>query len=373
MNLLNKENNLLINRNLNAGNIHCESAEIAADITLFKEQIVQGIQAGQSQLPINPGFENHPYKGLLENIEASKYLIGTFPPISYLIDSIQADGHPIQQLTQPTPPHQIIPKPQIPFFHGNASSLWSVILTPTELNELKAFLPHNRMEARQYLIYKLNAIGIHYDDIILRTQRKIGGLGNPHNNLEYTYEDVNLKNICPDLNLVQQVLSHPNLDVVCFTNGATFRSGNNGGLQLYNQINRQGLIKTGNSDALSLFLRTCQEIGLNIEMRCLPFFDWTAIHQLTVPQKRTKLIFELRFTKTNKCTLPALQDFQQKAFTAITPYSPAAHGNIELHPIVTGLGMFYGMHLNAGQLLPYIYAHFRNNTYHQLYQFNINQ
>ncbi len=372
MNLLNKDNNLLINRNLHSGNIHSESAEIAADLTAFKEQIIYGIQSGQAQLPINPGFEKHPYKGLLTNSDTPKYIIGTFPPISYLIDTLQAEGQVIEQLTQPTAPHQTISKPQIPFFHGNVNALWSVLLTPAELGEMRGFLPTNRKVARQYLIDKLNTIGVYYDDVILATQRKLGGLGEPHNNLGYTYEDVNLKNICPDIDLVQKVLNHQMLDVVCFTNGATFRSGNNGGLQFYTQVNRQGLIKTGNADALSLFLRTCQDLGLNIEMRCLPFFDWTPVHQLTAVQKRTKLIFELRISKTLKITIPALQSFQQKEFTAITPYSPAAHGTIETHPIVLALKQAIGMHLSANQLLSNIYTRFRNNTYQELYQFNIN-
>jgi hypothetical protein len=370
--MLNKEKNILSNRNIPI-NIVCGNDAIQLDSEQFIGEVVKGLMNGVSQLPIHPGFENHPYKGILENIDASKYIIGTFPPISYLIDTLQVNGHNIVKFLQPTHPFQTIPKPQIPFFHGNVSALWSVLLTSFELNELKSFLPLKRNEAKQYLIQKLISLDIYYDDIIFRTQRTLGKLGEPHKNLGYTYEDVNLKNICPDINLIQKVLDNQKLQVVCFTNGATFRSGENGGIQLYSQVNRQGLIKTGNSDALSIFLRTCQDLGLHIEMRCMPHFDWTALHLLQEQQKRTKLIFELRVTKTKKVTLPALQAFQQKKFTVITPYSPAAHGNIEVHPIVQSLRRVYGLNQTAAQLLPNIYTHFRNNNYQELFQFNINQ
>lgn len=369
--MLNIATPLLVNRNFPL-QLNCGMHSIQIDSELFIEEVAHGLVDGASQLPIYPGFEKHPYKGILENIDASKYIIGTFPPISYLIDKLQVNGYLVESLAQPTPPHQVITKPQIPFFHGNLSALWSVLLTPLELAELNVFLPLDRNGAKQYLIRKLNALGIFYDDIISFTQRKHGRL-TPNNNLGYTFEDINLKNICPDTNLVKNVLLNQKLEVVCFTNGATFRSGNNGGLALYAVGNRQGLVRTGNSDALSLFLRTCQDLGLKIEMSCMPYFNWTNIQLLTPVQKRTKLIFELRVTKTNKVTLPALQAFQQKKFTAITPYSPAAHGNIEDHPIVQALRQVYGLNQTAPQLLPNIYTHFRNNNYQELFQFNINQ
>lgn len=370
--MLNRENNLLTNRNI-PQQLFCGNPAIQLDYEQFLQDSTNRLVGGVSQLPNNPGFEQHPYKGILENIEAPKYIIGTFPPISYLIDTLQANGYPIQSLAQPTFPHQLITKPQIPFFHGNVSALWSVLLTRAELSELNDYLPIDRNGAKQYLIQKLNMMEVYYDDIVLSTQRKLGSLGNSHNNLGYNFEDINLKNICPDTDLVKNVLLNQKLEVVCFTNGATFKSGNNGGLLMYALGDRQGLVRTVNSDALSLFLRTCQDLGLYIEMRCMPHFDWTALQHLTIVQKRTKLIFELRVAKTDACTIDSLQFFKQKSFTAITPYSPAAHGTIEAHPIVQALRQVYGLNHTTAQLLPNIYSHFRYNTYQELFQFNINQ
>jgi len=372
MSFINPNTILIINRGMNPNTITSNAAAIDNDNTNFKYQIIASIAGGNAMLPMNPGFELHPYKGQLTFTNQSKIIIGTFPPISYFIDIIAKEGLAIRQLRQPTHPHQVITKPNIPFFHGNVSGLWSVLLPDQDYIHLKELQINDRVAAREYLINWLYANSIYYDDIISYTQRKFSKLA-PQNNLGYTYEDVNLKNICPDINLVQNLLINQNLNVVCFTNGATFRSGNNGGLKLYSAGARLGLVNTGNSDALSLFLRTCQEMGLIIEMRCMPHFNWTALNHLTEVQKRTKLIFELRVTKPNNITLPALQTFLQKEFVAISPYSPAAHGNIEVHPIVQSLRQVYGLNQTAAQLLPKIYTQFRNDNYQELFQFNINQ
>lgn len=364
--LINKSNKslpLLTARGIN-NNVTCGHNSIAQDSDLFIEEIIGAIANNSSVLPINPGFELHPYKGVLQNIEAVKYIIGTFPPLSYLIDSIRERNLNITTLKQPTHPHQKIDEPQIPFFHGNVSGLWSVLFTEAELSELKRIGSLNRYEAKEFLINWLNENGIYYDDIILYTQRKLGKL-KPSNNLGYTYEDVNLLHICPDVNLIIRVLTNQELRVICFTNGMTFRT--NGLI-----ISDSGLIEAKNSDALSLFLRACQNIGLKIEMQCMPHFDWTVLGNLTEIQKRTKLIFALRFTKTNQCNNPLFVNFEQKIITVLTPFSPAAHGKIESHPIVISMKQHYGVNFSAPKLLPRIYEKFRNNTYQDLYQYNIN-
>jgi hypothetical protein len=172
-------------------------------------------------------------------------------------------------------------------------------------------------------------------------------------------------NICPDIALINKVLTNQELRVVCFTNGMTFRTG---GLQ----VTKSGQVETKNVDALSLFLRASQNLGFNIEMRCLPHFEWTPIIELTTLQKRTKLIFELRFTKSSQCDNPLFTDFKEKILTVITPFSPAAHGRIESHPIIVSLKSNLGIQTSAPRLLSSIYSKFRNDTYNDLYQYNIN-
>jgi hypothetical protein len=117
-------------------------------------------------------------------------------------------------------------------------------------------------------------------------------------------------------------------------------------------------------------LRGCQELRLKIEFKCLPLYDWTPITALTQRQLSTKLIFEIRITKTVNCTRLELQNFNQKEFTVITPFSPAAHGKIEYHPIVIKYRKLYGP-APISTILKYIYNNFRNNQHALLFPFNI--
>jgi hypothetical protein len=370
---INLNKSLLSGRGINSINFHIGSTEINNDAVTFKAQVSAAIQNGVAKLPINPGFEYHPYKGVLTNHNSTKYIMGTFPPISYLIDTLKGQGCDVNKLKQPTPPYQEISRPQIPFFHGNVSALWSAFLTPAELQDLKAIVTTGRRsQAKEFLVAKLIEIGVYYDDIIASTQRSLGKL-KPMNNLGYTYEDSNLENIVPDLQLLLKVLSNSKLETICFTNGASFRGGENGGIQLYTQKSKHGLIKTNNTDALSIFLRTCQDVGLNIELQCLPFYNWKPLHQLSDAEKRTKLIYKLRLSASKRFTLLDTRHFQSKEVEVITPFSPAAHGKIESHPIVLALKRRLGQNLSAAEVLPHVYEKFRNNNCGDLYMYNINQ
>lgn len=370
MNLINKDLTLLFNRDIEMLPYDDTLEIIENDYQSFKEQLFTSANNNISILPVHPGFEKHPYKGLLENDFASKYIVGTFPPISYFIDILNNEGCEIENLQQPNYPYQFISRPKVPFFHGNISGLWKVLLPVDEFVKFDNLQISNRNEAKEYLLKWLNENNIYYDDIIAYTQRSLSKL--PSGNSGYSYEDINLKNIYPDIRLIQKILTNKNLNIISFTNGATFRSGQNGGLGLYTQMSKQGFVKTGNSDALSLFLNTCQTMGLQIEMRCQPFFDWTKLYMLTECQKRTKLIFELKFTKTASCFFEGLNNFENKIFTVITPFSPAAHGNIELHPIILSFRTKYGQ-LSIEQILKIVYEKFRSGSHEELYEHNINQ
>ncbi len=361
INISNKTIPLLNARGI-ANSISCNNNSIKLESDLFIKEIINKISNNSSVLPLNPGFEVHPYKGILKNIESQKYIIGTFPPISYLIDSIRNQNVNISALKQPTCPHQKIDEPKIPFFHGNVSGLWSALFSDKDLFELKS--KGNRFEAKEFIINWLIENNIYYDDIIQSTQRKLGQI-KPNKNLGYTPEDVNLYHICPNINLICKVLTNQELQVVCFTNGMMFRTK---GLIVLDS----GLVDTKNSDGLSIFLRACQNIGLKIEMQCLPYFDWIDIEDLNEIQKRTKLIFKLRFSKTNSCHEAKFLNFEEKTITILVPFSPAAHGKIESHPIVISMKEHFGAKLSASKLLSKIYEKFRNDSFEELYQYNIN-
>jgi hypothetical protein len=369
MSLINEKKTLITGRGLNPNTLSCMDAAIGIDNTNFKNQIIASIAGGNAKLPMNPGFELHPYKGQLPFTNQSKFIIGTFPPISYLIDSIKQSnpGIILNTLSQPTAPHQLIKEPNIPFFHGNISALWGVLLTSAELTLLNAQLAISRQAAKTWLITFLTNKEIYYDDIITSMQRKLGRLGKPHNNKGYTYEDKNLQNICIDEALIIKLITNSSTKLVCFTNGATFSSK---GLEFYKTGIRKGFVNTSNSDAFSLFLRGCQDLGLKIEMQCLPHYTWTPINILTAMQKRTKWIFEIRISKGPACNHPALLNFQNKSFTVMTPFSPAAHGRINKNASIINYRAING-NISIADILKDIYTKFRNNQHALLYPYNV--
>lgn len=78
-------------------------------------------------------FEKHPYLDTFELQNFEKYIIGTFPPISYIYD------HPLlveNNISQNK-------RPEIPFFHGNDLSLWKFFLNEEEYGFLEDLLPNN--------------------------------------------------------------------------------------------------------------------------------------------------------------------------------------------------------------------------------------
>ena len=365
--MVNPKTELLTNRGL-APNLNiCDEDVIQNDSANFKAALIANVANGQAMLPMHPGFEVHPYKGILRGGESKKVMIGTFPPISYLIDELNRTnpGLGLLDLLQPTPPHQRISRPGIPFFHGNVGSLWRVFLSPQELAVLDGFMPGNRQCAKAYLISVLNELGIHYDDIIKSTQRALGRIL-PINNLGYTYRDKDLKNICIDHDLNVETITNRRLEAVCFTNGATFGKK---GLEFHRQGNLAGLVQTTMNDAFSLFLRGCQDLGLEIEMQCLPHFQWTPLGALNQTQKRTKWIFQLKVLRGRDSMKNGLEGFRQAEFTVITPFSPAAHGKIEHNPIISSFRKAHG-HLPLESILRYVYKAFRNSNYDLLYPFN---
>ena len=111
-------------------------------------------------------------------------------------------------------------------------------------------------------------------------------------------------------------------------------------------------------------------MGLNIELQCLPHYTWTPLSALNQAQLSMKLIFEVRITKGRTCKHISLADFDQKLFTAITPFSPAAIRFIGNHPIVANYLTNNG-NPPIASMLTYVYDKFRNNQYALLYPYNI--
>ena len=126
--MIRKKDNLLINRGINLLNFRL--IDIINDNNNFINSM--NLIAQNSILPINSPFEAHPYSHLMNyNNEYEIFIMGTFPPISYLYDTCLN----IINLRKEVQGRKI-PKSQFPFFHGNKNLMWDYFLTTIEKNNL---------------------------------------------------------------------------------------------------------------------------------------------------------------------------------------------------------------------------------------------
>jgi hypothetical protein len=350
--MLKRDNDLIIGRGLSA-EIGDHSPSILLDFNTF----LHAIQPG-GILPVNPPFEVHPYLDDFPLQNFDKYVIGTFPPISYACDKANPG---LQNLVQPTGGN--IARPYVPFFHGNQFSMWNFILNDQELETFENILDANgREQAKTFLINFLTRVEINYSDIIKSAQRKL--VDN-----KYNAEDKNLWNISINNTLINHLLSNEGARYLLFNTGSTF--GNNG-LNIHQNRNAYGLPGQLNvrqeTNSFDLFIRGCQEMGLQIDFRIsqgIQQFEWTELNganTITLQHNlKTKIAFEARI-RSNAI---------ERVFTIITPFSPAAvnRGNTALNSIVS---IWLAQHpdQSPADLLHYIYHDFRNGLAENLYQLN---
>ncbi len=150
-------------------------------------------------LPCNPFPEKHPYKDLVPiSKEFKKFIIGTFPPISYYSDNFDnivfCNGDKVST-------------PQIPFYHGNRQKLWEYLIKSEEYNLLST----NRIERRSQIIKFLKDNKINYSDIIDYCQRSI-----------YNADDANLYNIILNNDLLDVINKSSSDLLFVFNTGSLF-------------------------------------------------------------------------------------------------------------------------------------------------------
>ena len=161
---------------------------------------------GEVDLPNQTPFEIHPYKNLINLENFDKYIIGTFPPVSYLYDTVTD----IISLSQPNNGRQI-PRPGFSFYHGNRSALWRYLLTHNEFDQL----PPAQEEIPTYLINLLTNMGVNYGDIIDATQREL-------NDNRYTASDNKLYNIVINENLISHIFQNKRAKYLLFNTASIY-------------------------------------------------------------------------------------------------------------------------------------------------------
>ncbi|HEY5327146.1 MAG TPA: hypothetical protein VIJ27_09100 [Mucilaginibacter sp.] len=369
--MLKRNNALIIARGLAAGIINCDSVQIGADNTAAINSIV----ALAGNLPVNPPFEIHPYLNTYIMGEYKKYIIGTFPPISYLIDHPLVVAAVIAALIQPGPGADINP-PAIPFYHGNAGDMWKYLLTPAENNILN--LTVGRNNKKNYLINFLHVNEINYCDIIKNTQRYLNNAGN------YDFTDKCLNNICINQELIYNVLINFKSEYLLFNTGSTV-STPPGGLKIHinaNPANPAGSVNVkSNTKSFDLFVRGCQDLGLKVELQIqngpTPFFRWTEINFVNrvflQANMHNKVAFEMRISRTEKTVDHNLKDFTgDRIFTVITGPSPsrAAMRGIQKNINFMNWWALHPPPNDASAFITYIYQTFRFGPIAALYALN---
>jgi hypothetical protein len=378
--MLRRDNNLINARGINNNPpINCSSPAIQQDFETFKNDLLHqhGVHPNRRMLSPNPPFEKHPYLQYVSKEFFEKYIIGTFPPISYVIDLLLAEyGLAITHLIQPNGVGTIT-EPYIPFFHGNFASFWKFILTNEEFQEIRNTV--NRGERKEKLLKWLNENRIIYSDIIKSTQRELD------DEVSYNSEDQYLHNICINTDLICHIMQNSNAKFLMFNTSNTF--GRNTLLHLNrNQNGSKGQVNV-NTDANSfdLFIRGCQELGIKVEFRInqgptilIPWVELNAVNAPYVNQNfKNKIAFEIRLTITNKVNPDFIKSCLNgitisKELTVITGPSPSSQA-------VRGVG---GNHnylawqvLNPNStttdFIRYVHNCFRNNMFNNLYALNL--
>lgn len=319
-------------------------------------------------LPHTAPFEIHPYKNELPLNLFEKYIIGTFPPISYTLDNKIIVNSNIDHLLQPNNSGRAIQKPRIPFYHGNLGSMWDFILTNDEIKELNVLLNkvNGRNLAKEYLISFLRKCKINYADIIDSTQRSL------NKNSRYDSDDKNLYNIYINKALIKHILSNENAKFLLFNTSSIF---GNVGIEL---DDNKKINVTKNTKSFDIFFRACQDLDLQIQIKVTSgndknTFEWVNISELNTSQRKSKILFEVKISNhsdKNNLNLE-LPNFNEKILTIITPFSPAAvnRGKTKLNAIVDNW-ICLNSGKNTNDFLKFAYHSFRNNDIDPLYLLN---
>lgn len=329
-----------INPNLN-------EIEYLANLEANNEDFNHNLIANNGILPLETPVELHPYLEEFKLQDYDKYIIGTFPPISYCYSLLN-----LNSLRQPFPPNRLISKPRIPFYHGNRGSMWDALIPEDLLNMI--FLPNN-LNAKQSLINYLNENLINYSDVIKNTKRKL------ENNIKYSAKDENLFNIIVNKELITHIILNKKASRFLFNTSNTF--GSTG------QIIIDGLISVEkNLKSFDLFFRACQDLGFKIEFKIDDFdgniiLNWTEVNiqntETLNHHLKTKMIFNAKITVPKNNELLENKNEIIKDFIIVTPFSPAAQGSVNNNPIVNNWRVANNMQ-ERQVLLRLIYSAFVN-------------
>ena len=292
----------------------------------LNSESIRRIKEDKGNLPELPPFEKHPYIENLPDKGIEGLMIGTFPPISYLCDSLN-----LQELHF----NGVIGPPDISYFHGNFSSLWKYC--PIKFDEIKDL---RRDALPKAIAGRLEESKIGYTDIIKFCQRD---LVNNKGKLKYTANDTSLSNIVINEDVYDTLWNSSSINRIYFTNSSFFGSTTNSNYL----FGKDGSYKLKQRDAFRLFLKGANDLGFDLELSNYGETDnWYSISEgITDKEFRnkinkaftTKTIIKLRITKVGRT----------KVFDLYSAVSPAAvnRGTVRKNNCVLNYKSEYGVEI----------------------------
>jgi hypothetical protein len=318
-------------------------AQIIANLPENNDHIANYILEHNGQLPPQPMFEKHPYLDDFELQNFDKYIIGTFPPISYLYYKYN-----FTIIRQPNN-GSILRKPAFSFYHGNKGLLWDYFLNADELNNF----PFNKNLIPEYLKNILaDKTKINYCDIVNCVRRELV-------NNRYKGSDKLLHNITPNFDLITQILNNPKAKYLMFNTASIY------GMSGIQSCENGFVSLDDDAKSFDLFLRTLQDLGFKTLLSFDNGNNWVTFENLNTNQRKEKLFFKLKMIKNSS---------EEKEFFIITPFSPAVAQRVNIlnrNPIVANWRNNNNMQ-NTKMMLSQIMIHFRNNNWDALQAMNVN-
>lgn len=312
---------------------------------------IASITTNQGTLHTIAPVEKHPYiQPILSNPEINAVMVGTFPPISYLCDTIA--------LPCLMPPAQdAITPPAIPFFHGNLGSLWQYALP-----NYSSIMAMARGTAAAAIQQELTARKCVYTDIIQYCQRDIS---TTDGKIKYTASDDALCNIEPNSQLLSFLATDNQVSRIYFTNSCFFTQTP--------ILTGKSLINIKKRDAFALFVKAALDAHYQIELHVPGSHNWYSLHEGGRSANEIRAINSALSAKVH-LQLRLTANGMQKQFDVVSAISPAAvdRGRAWHNPVIVRLAA--AQHISLGEaarmLLKQVLSNFFANNIPAITAFN---
>ncbi len=323
---------------------------------LINQQSIEVIANNNGALTTVPPFEKHPYLEDIDCANTTGLMIGTFPPISYLCDLL---GFPNLTFNGNISP------PDIPYFHGNYSSLWKYC--PINFNNI---LNYARNEQPLLIKNALQEYSISYTDIVAFCQRD---LKEESGITSYTAEDKLLNNIVINNSVYPFIFNCAKIDRLYFTNASFFGSNNRNN----HLFDRNGNYILDDRDAFRLFLKGANDSGYIIEIaRNEEPETWFTINEgnrTNIERRSLNKLLTTKITLRMRLTLGGVL----KIFQLYSAVSPAAvnRGMVRRNRCVIKFSevLNIGVADAPSALLEKVLLSFFENTTHEIVAYNDNE